>query len=337
MSDIHYNLQFEKLCSILQLGEIVDVPEKISGGLLHRMYAIKTTKGKYAIKALNPQIMLRDEAMQNFINSEEVANIVSNNISALPAKRFNETFIHQVDSQFYLVFDWVEGKSLKPNEIGIAHCEKIGSILANIHMIDFSELGIVNDWSDNEHITDWNYYLQRGKESNMRWVNLILEVVDRLYEWSTKAKKSLSLLAADIVISHRDLDPKNVMWSKGEPIIIDWEAAGYVNPMHELIETAIYWSEDEIGNIYKERFLAFIGGYKKIYGELKANWRTVLLNGFLGKLGWLEYNLKRSLGIECTDKEEQNMGTTQVIETINSLIYYSERIPELEKWLNNEI
>lgn len=46
MSDIHYNLQFEKLCSVLQLGEIVDVPEKISGGLLHRMYAIQTTTSK---------------------------------------------------------------------------------------------------------------------------------------------------------------------------------------------------------------------------------------------------------------------------------------------------
>jgi len=337
MSDIHYNLQIEKLCSVLQLGEIIDVPEKISGGLLHRMYAIKTTKGKYAIKALNPQIMLRDEAMQNFISSEEIANIVSNNISALPAKKFNGIFIRQVESQFYLVFDWVEGKSLKPNEIGIAHCEKIGSILADIHMTDFSELGIVNDWSGNEHITDWNYYLQRGKESNIRWASLMIEVVDRLYGWSVQTKKSSSLFATDMVISHRDLDSKNVMWSKGKPIIIDWEAAGYINPMQELIETAIYWSEDEIGNIDKERFLAFIDGYKKIYGALKANWRMVLLNGFLGKLGWLEYNLKRSLGIECADKEEQNMGTTQVIETINSLIYYSERIIELEKWLNNEI
>ena len=92
MSDIHYNLQFEKLCNVLQLGEIVHVPEKISGGLLHRMYAIKTTKGKYAIKALNPQIILRAEAMQNFINSEEIANIASKSLSALPAKRFNEIF-----------------------------------------------------------------------------------------------------------------------------------------------------------------------------------------------------------------------------------------------------
>lgn len=126
------------------------------------------------------------------------------------------------------------------------------------------------------------------------------------------------------------------MWSKGKPIIIDWESAGYVNPMAELIETAIYWSENEMGNINKERFLAFIDGYKNIYGTLNANWKIVLSNGFLGKLEWLEYNLKRSLGIECSDEEEQNLGTTEVIETINAIIHYSDMISELEKWLKNE-
>ncbi len=58
MSDIQYNLQFEKLCDMLELGEIVGVPKAISGGLLHRMYSVETTQGKYAVKALNPQIML---------------------------------------------------------------------------------------------------------------------------------------------------------------------------------------------------------------------------------------------------------------------------------------
>ena len=63
----------------------------------------------------------------------------------------------------------------------------------------------------------------------------------------------------------------------------------------------------------------------------------VLENGFLGKLGWLEYSLKRSLWIECTDEEEQQMGTAQVTGTINAIRRYSDMISELEKWLNNEI
>jgi len=337
MSNIHYNLQFEKLCNILKLGEIVGVPEAITGGLLHRMYSVETTQGKYAIKALNPQIMLRSVAMHHFINSERIVSIASNNIPAFPAKKLDGSFIQEIDKQYYIVFNWIDGKSLKPNEINIVNCEKIGSILADIHRTDFSELCISNDFSENPQLIDWNYYLQKAQENNTEWVNLLLENIDNLYLWNSQANKSVKQLASDMVISHRDLDPKNVMWNQDKPIIIDWESAGYTNPLQELTETAIYWSENEIGNIDKERFLAFISGYKKKYGTLKGNWKTVLENGYLGKLGWLEYNLKRSLWIECTDAEEQQMGTDQVNCTINAIRRYADMIPELEKWLNNEI
>jgi Ser/Thr protein kinase RdoA (MazF antagonist) len=337
MSDIQYNLQFDKLCNVLLLGGIIGVPEAISGGLLHRMYAVKTTQGKLAIKALNPQIMLRPAAMQNFINSERIANIAVKKVQALPSKTINGTFMHKIENQFYLVFDWVDGKSLKSNEISRTHCEKIGIILADIHMMDFSELGIKNNLSNYEHRIDWNYYLQRGKENNSVWVNQLLENIDGLYDWNTEVNKSARLLALDMVISHRDLDSKNVMWNMDNPIIIDWESAGYINPLHELIETAIYWSETETGDIDKEKFFAFIGGYKKRYGAIQANWRMVLVNGFLGKLDWLEYSLKRSLWIECTDAEEQRMGTKEVTGTINSIRRYADMICEIANWLNNEL
>ncbi len=337
MSDIQYNLQFEKLCNRLHLGEMISDPVAISGGLLHRMYAIETNQGKYAIKALNPMIMLRPVAMQHIMDSERIAAMASSNIPAVPAKTFNSTIMQEIDNQFYLVFDWVEGRSLKPHEINRAHSEKIGAILADLHRMDFSELGIMNDWSDNEQVIDWNYYLRKGQENNAVWVTLLRDTIDNLYEWNTQAKQSARHLSSHMVISHRDLDSKNVMWNQDNPIIIDWESAGYVNPMLELTKTAIYWSENEVGKIDKERFLAFINGYKMRYGTLQANWRKVLLNGFLGKLGWLEYSLKRSLWIECTDTEEQQMGTTQATGTIEAIRRYADMIPELEEWLNNEI
>lgn len=337
MSAIQYNLKLEKLCDTLQLGEIVGLPEGISGGLLHRMYTVETSHGKYAIKALNPQVMLRPAAIQNFINSEKIANMAANNIPALPAKKFNDTFIQKIDNQFYLVFDWINGKSLKSDEITIIHCNKMGTILGELHRMDYSELGLIKNCSDNTQLTDWNYYLYKGQENNTAWVNLLHETIDKLYNWNARANKSAGMIASDMVISHRDLDPKNVMWDQDNPIIIDWEAAGYINPMKELTEAAIYWSENELGIIDKEKFIAFIKGYKKRYGALQSNWRLVLENGFLGKLGWLEYSLKRSLWIECSDEKEQRLGTTQVSETIQSLKRYADMIPELEKWLNSDI
>jgi len=337
MSEIQYNLQFDKLCDMLQLGEIIGVPEAISGGLLHRMYRIETDQGKYAIKALNPQIIIRPTAMQNFINSERIATIAANNVPALPAKQFNGASVQKIDDQYYLVFDWIEGRSLKSDEINTIHCEKMGEIVAGIHMTDFSELGIPNSYLTSAQLTDWNQYLKQGQQNNAVWVNLLRENMDQLYEWDIQANNAAELLLSNLVISHADLDSKNVMWSHDNPILIDWEASGYINPMQNLTETAIYWSENEMGDMYKERFSAFIGGYKKRCGTLHANWKAVLENGFLGKLGWLEYNLKRSLWIECTDEKEQQMGTEQVTGTINAISSYANKIPELEQLLNEEI
>jgi Ser/Thr protein kinase RdoA (MazF antagonist) len=334
MSDLQYNLQFEKLCNYLALGEIVSEPEALTGGLLHRMYSVETTQGKYAIKALNPQIMLRPTAMKRFINSELIANLAANYIPALPAKKFKGNSLQEIDGQFYIVFGWLEGTSLKPNEINIYHCENIGAILADIHKTNFSELGIEKDCPKEAKIIDWNYYLDEGLKSKAVWANQLAENIDKIYAWNTQANKAAILLYEDRVISHRDLDPKNVLWNQGNPIIIDWEAAGYVNPMQELIETAIYWSQAEADYIDKERFLALIKGYKLRYGELYSNWKIVLSSGFCNKFSWLEYNLKRSLMIECTDEKEQEIGINQVMLSLRNINQYAAMISEIEQWLN---
>ncbi|SEB79506.1 aminoglycoside phosphotransferase family protein [Paenibacillus sp. GP183] len=326
-------LRFEKLCNDLMLGEVVDVPVALSGGLLHRMYALKTTSGRYIVKALNPEIMSRPTAMQNFITSERIANFAANYVPAIPAIKFNGSAIQKEGDQLFLLFDWIDGKILKLNEINTVHCERIGGILSGIHMTDFSELGIVNNWSDNRLSTDWNYYLKKGQESNSEWANILFENIENLHVWNTNAIKSAKLLTSDMVISHGDLDPKNVMWNQDNPILIDWESAGYRNPMQDLIETAIYWSENELGKIDKDKFFAFIGGYKKSHGTLQADWRMILTFGFLGKLDWLEYSLKRSLCI-CTDEKEQQTGTVQVLGIITAIRRYAEMISEIEIWLN---
>jgi Ser/Thr protein kinase RdoA (MazF antagonist) len=332
-----YNLQFEKLCDTLKLGEIIKTPEIISGGLLHRMFAIETTKGKYAVKALNPQIMARPTALHNYIQSERIVNIAYNSSPVQPAKTIDGKFIQSLDDQFYLVFDWIEGYTLKSDQINIAHCKKIASILAGIHKTDFSQIENNDNYFDNTKESDWNFYLSKGKEINSVWVNLLHKNIEQLFVWSDKAKRSYRMLASEMVIGHRDLEPKNVMWFQENPIIIDWESAGFINPKHDLIETAIYWSVNELGSIDEEKFLAFIDEYQKGIRIIDADWRKILEHGFLSKLDWLEYSLKRSLRIECTDENEQEMGTLQVTGTINALNQYEEMVSELETWLNNNL
>ena len=65
----------------------------------------------------------------------------------------------------------------------------------------------------------------------------------------------------------------------------------------------------------------------------EVNWDPVLDSGYEGMLGWLEYNLKRALGIELTSEDEICMGEQQVIITIRELYRYEEKIKLLKEWL----
>lgn len=329
-----YNLQFSKLCNTLKLGEVIGKPEEISGGLLHRMFAVETTHGKYAIKALNPQIMARPTALNNFLNSEKIATLVACSIPAQPAKSCDGYSIHCIDNQYYLVFDWIEGRSLYSSDLLSAHCVKIGSILAKIHRTDASILELNVELPNVVPETDWGFYVHKGLETNSSWAKLLAENIEKLISWSAKVKQSSEVLASDKVIGHRDLEPKNVMWIQDRPIIIDWESAGYIHPLHDLVETAIYWSKNDNDLIDKSKFLAFISGYQDHRGTLHTDWRLILEQGYLSKLDWLEYSLKRSLWIECTDEKEQQIGTEQVVATLFALERYHNTITELEAWLN---
>ena len=53
---------FENICSQLDLGRLLLPPVRLSGGLMHKMFSLETTRGRYAVKLLNPNVMLRPEA-----------------------------------------------------------------------------------------------------------------------------------------------------------------------------------------------------------------------------------------------------------------------------------
>lgn len=328
-----YNIQFENLCEDLDLGKLLNNPSALSGGLMHKMFALETTKGKYAVKALNPEIMTRPTALQNYNTSEAIAKCVADKIHLSLAKTIQGAFLHKINNQYYMIFDWIDGRCLKQDEILIEHCKRIGCILAQIHKVDFTSV-----FEDNEHPNplrkiDWDFYLCKGKLIQSEWINLLESHINALYLWHQKAIDASVFLSNESVMSHRDLDPKNVMWIKEKPLIIDWESAGPINQNHDLIETAIYWSLDQTGDLIKERFYAFIEAYQQENLITHVKWAKVLDLGYLSKLEWLEYSLKRSLKIECSDEHEQKMGTKHVTQTIESLIKYESKKETLEKWL----
>ncbi|QHQ62972.1 phosphotransferase [Anaerocolumna sedimenticola] len=323
----------KELFNKYKIGNVVQEPLSISGGLMHKMFQVTTETNIYAVKWLNPSIMQRNGVMQNMINSELIANAFSKHLPVIAALNIDGQNVLHSNNKYYMVFHWIEGTSIFPPLISEKHCYKIGNSLGKIHRLNIT-IPEVKKNNNDSIIYNWQQYLVKGKELNTFWIDTYAKMVDKLIYWNTLINESKYKLSEFMVISHGDLDPKNVMWYQDMPYFIDWEAAGYVNPYQELLEVLNYWANNGNGELDKVKFKILLNAYNEYMSTKTADWDCVLNSGYAGMLGWLEYNLKRALGIESSDEEENELGAEQVIGTIKELERYDNQLIILKKWLS---
>ncbi|MBQ6787427.1 MAG: phosphotransferase [Lachnospiraceae bacterium] len=321
------------LCTKYNLGNVTSKPVMITGGLLHKMYRVVTDKGEYAIKVLNPDIMQRPDAMRNMVNSERISHALEKEIPLIAAREFDGKHVIGLDNVYYMVFDWLEGKSVFMPQITEYHCEQIGEILGKIHSSYLCLDGIEKEQGSRD-LFDWDSLLEEAKKQDVAWLLAFEESILQIKEWDKQVVDSMPGLSEYQVISHRDFDPKNVMWKDDMPFIIDWEAAGYVNPFQELVEVLNYWTVDSNGDYDKGKFKAMMQAYTQNVDMSNVDWAAVLNGSFDGMLGWLAYNVKRALGLEGSSEMDKREGEEQLIGTIHELKRYEARMEQLKAWLS---
>ena len=334
-------MEIGKLVQSLGLGELQKEPTEIKGGLLHKMYRVTTSKGEYAIKVLNSEIMKRPAALRNTINSEKIAAAFREIVPVVASMEFNGRQIHELDGSFYMVFPWVEGYSLFPGEISEKHCEAMADILGRMHRANIVMDGVKPEAGGAEEFP-WDTYLQTAKEQekqniqeeqNSNWFSQYEKAVCDIKKWDRAACDAQQTLSQTQVLSHRDLDPKNVMWNDAKPLLIDWEAAGYINPYQEFLEVLNYWADDGEGGLVRSYFDVLAKAYGKHMSLVEVSWDEVFAGSYGGMLGWLEYNVKRALGMEASDEAEICLGEEQVIGTIGALYEYCAKVELMKEWL----
>lgn len=317
------NTQLSGLCENYGLGTTQGAPQALSGGLMHRMYRVKTDRGVYCVKALNPEVMARPEALANMIRSENIASSLAGKVPLVAAKHFDGQAVVSQDGRYYMIFDFIEGRSIFSTGLSPKHCQAIGDLLGVIHKSDVKVPGVEPNQPD-EELFNWDAYPQ------------LAESKEKLTEWNRQSVCAAKQLMGRQVISHRDLDPKNVMWQGDKPFIIDWEAAGYVNPYQELAEVLSYWADDGKEGLDKDKFMALLTAYRRHMPTEGVEWEYVLAAGYGGMLGWLEYNIRRSMGLTGGDEQERALGSEQVTKTLGELYAYEAKTKQIKEWLKDE-
>lgn len=316
-----------EFCEKFNLGIVKGEVSPVSGGLLHSMYRVETGTGVYAIKVLNREVMLRPTALQNMINSEKIAHALDGVVPLVAAKEFDGKHVVEFENSWFMVFDWLEGTSVFAPEITVGHCAKMGELLGKIHASDVEVEGMEPE----EEVRDvFAWEKQDGSDAMASFKAFLPE----LLALDAEVVRALKISSSHQVISHRDLDPKNMIWQGNQPYIIDWEAAGYVNPYQELAEVLNYWITDADGSYSFVKFEAVMRQYAAGMNITSVEWDTVLLCSFDGMLGWLEYNVRRAAGILGNSEEDRKEGERQVIETITEIKKQRAQMIQLRRWLD---
>lgn len=323
-----------KICTLLGIGVPLRPPQPVTGGFLHHMWRIDTKSGIFAVKILNPEIMSRPDAKRNYRLSERITQVAySNGIHAVPAKKIgNEPWV-EVEGRYIMVFDWVYGYTLRPEQCTFEHGKRIGEVLFQVHNLNIEFDGLELPSFPTVPDETWRGHIEEAQREIKCWGFSCDTLLQDIYNWSRLYQNAMNNLSQQVVISHRDLDSKNVIWNKEKPFLIDWESAGYVNPVVELIEVALNWSRNSDGTSNKKRFQAVIEAYLNNGGTLRGRVLDALYGSFGGMLGWLEYNMRRSLDKGVFTVDDRELGHKEVLHTIRDLKKLNEAVSDYSQWI----
>lgn len=244
----------------------------------------------------------------------------------------NELFVKapaDISRQYAFVYPWLDARSLFAPEIGITHCRKVGHILGLMHRANIQAKEMPYKLEREKAarpLYDWQGYLNLAREQQAPWVSEYETMLPALRRWDEAAVNAMESVCFCQVISHRDLDPKNILWQDDNPYLIDWEAAGYVNPYQELLEVLHYWGCDNKGSYDPVFCRALLQEYRQYMDLQGVDWMPVFACSYDGMLGWLEYTLKKSLGLEGSEKAQ---GVQQMLGTWEELCRYDAQTEKL--------
>ena len=337
-------IHFREIAAHYGIGSLLSAPSPVLGGLLHTTYRLDAEEGSFALKILNPAVMKRPEAMDNMIRSEAIARAMAEVVPAVAAVVKDSSPVSLIGGEYVMLYPWLACRPIFPPKLNARHAAAVGDVLGKMHEAGaalFSSGTIPPAPASSEPIErDWAKIADEAARScpGASWLDPLRDAVPLLDELEVKSRAARLLPS---VFSHRDLDPKNVLWEGPAPRIIDWESAGETDPASELTDVLLAWADKGAGGEDEALFRALLDAYRAVRSVEDEDWDAVFDASFRGPLDWLAYNIRRASGEEDDDHGDRAhdrsharmVGASEVSGTLRAL---TARIPALDaarKWM----
>ncbi len=319
------------LCARFALGGVEGAPGRVYGGFHHRMWRLATRRGCFAVKQLAPDTDFGDAALRAKYNlTEAVAEtFAGRGVGAIFALQRGGEYLQVIDGTGYLVYPWSDASALAKDGISERHALAVAQVLARMHRADIAVPGLPAaepEWHPEQQIRD---LVRRAAERRPRWAALLTEQLPVILEILAAYDAASPALQERLVISHGDLDQKNVLWdASGNPLLIDWESARRLNPTYEVLLEALDWS-GITSRFDPALFAKILSAYRRAGGVIEREYIAGAFHCILGDwLEWLMYNVGRVVYLQ--EAEQRSLGASQVEFVLPTILRLYRMLPGLE-------
>ncbi|MGY4768715.1 phosphotransferase family protein [Kribbella sp. CWNU-51] len=305
--------------NLSHLGAPIGPMIRVHGGFANRTYRLDTDQGSFAVKELNlvdRRWTYRIEDVFRFERAAFAAGIpMPEPISA---------------NDHMLVHRWVEGEKVPEAPVSAAYALEIGEILARLHALDV-------EWTDvsleDPTPRDWPELAARATATGQPWADELASQVESLLAIAHFV--ATCERPGPVVLTHKDIQPWNLLARDGRPVVLDWELSGMLDLAGELGSTALSLAKGPgFDTIEPAIFGSVLDGYVAGGGALPPpgpSWFVFMIGGWLGHTRW---NIFRCLaGVEAGTGPDLALSHESVRNGVRGLPDMFGRLPELETLL----
>ncbi|KRE76376.1 MULTISPECIES: phosphotransferase family protein [Micrococcaceae] len=305
--------------NLSHLGAPIGPMIRVHGGFANRVYRLDTDQGSFAVKELNlvdRRWTYRVEDVFRFERAAFAAGIPMPE----PISASHHTLVHR----------WVEGEKLPEAPVSAEYAFEIGEILARVHPLDIP-------WTqvpvEGPAPRDWPELAVRAAATGQPWADELASHVETFLEIARFVDTCER--PGPVVLTHRDIQPWNLLTRERRPVVLDWELSGMLDLSGELGSTALSIAKGcGFDDIKPSIFRSVLDGYVAGDGTLPPSgpsWFVFMIGGWLGHTRW---NILRCLaGVEAGTGPDLALSHEAVRNGVRGLPDLFARLPELEALL----
>lgn len=299
------------------LGGAVTAWETASGAWSNRVYRLGAAAGTFAVKEMrNPWEHARWQEWLaeswSFERQAIAAGVAAPDPVPNPADGGCLAWVARLDPALppapVRVHHWVRGLPVGTGPAGLELARWAGRVLAVLHGLrvrprDRSLFPV----PDTRMADRWAELAGAAERSGVAWAGLLRAAAPAVSRIASLARAA-AREPGDEVMSHGDIDQKNLIAGPAGPVLCDWDLAVPVVPRRELADVALSlagWTDSRVAR-------EVVRAYREAGGEDAAFEPSDLGPSLMSGVDWIAFNVERATGLRRADPAEVTLAGSLV-------------------------